>query len=298
VIRIYLRAAAVVLAAVAVIVGLTVYFSSEKVPACLVSGAPKWQAPTDTQVHHFELVVPDRALCFFDIDHDNVLVGAVKLHGLDGIDAIAPRADGKLAVRYDHGRGALVDVANGRVTFGVQPPPPPADDVRVADPAHNIDYESRRGELGFRVFTLRPRRLLMTVGFPGFTWNPHFGPNPPSHGLSLAPDRPELWAIDAPNSTVHVFDISGVPRVRPRKIKDIRLTMGLFGDESPCVSRCGRIGSLQHSADGRFVYVGDEGDVIDAGKREEVANLQALRESRLTLEVDWVNGKATFPARP
>jgi hypothetical protein len=294
--RIYLRAAAIVLAAVAVIAGLTVYFSSEKIPPCLVSGAPKWRAPTDKQVHHFELVVPDRALCFFDVDADNALVGAIKLRGIDGIDAIAPRADGKLAVRYDDGRGAVVDVASGRVTFGAQPPPPPSDDVRVADPAHNIDYESSRGELGFRVFTLRPRRLLMTVGFRGFTWNPQFGPNPPSHGLSLAPDRPELWAIDAPNSTVHVFDVSGVPRFAPRKVKDIRLTRGLFGDENPCASRCGRIGSLQHSADGRFVYVGDEGDVIDAKKREEVANLEALHESRLTLEVDWVDGKPEFPA--
>ena len=93
-----------------------------------------------------------------------------------------------------------------------------------------------------------------------------------------------------------MFDVSGVPRVRPRKVKDIRLTRGLFGDESPCASRCGRIGSLQHSADGRFVYVGDEGDVIDAAKREEVANLEALQQSPLMLEVDWVNGKPEFPA--
>src|SRR5207253_7593995 len=106
--RIYLRAAAIVLAAVAVIVGLTVYFSSENVPPCLVSGAPKWQAPTSRQVHPFELVLPDRALCFFDVDQNNALVGAVKLRGIQGIDAIAPRADGKVAVRFDHGRGALI----------------------------------------------------------------------------------------------------------------------------------------------------------------------------------------------
>jgi hypothetical protein len=46
------------------------------------------------------------------------------------------------------------------------------------------------------------------------------------------------------------------------------------------------------------VYVGDVGDVIDASKREEIANLEALHQSRLTVEVDWVNGKPEFPAAP
>jgi hypothetical protein len=71
----------------------------------------------------------------------------------------------------------------------------------------------------------------------------------------------------------------------------------LSGDENPCAtSRCVRLGWLQHSADGRFVYVGDAGDVIDTAKREEVVNLEALHESRLLLEVDWADGKPHFPA--
>jgi hypothetical protein len=292
--RIYLRAAAIALAAVGVIAGLAVYFSSEKVPPCLVSGAPRWRPPADRSLHRFELVVPDRALCFFAIDQDQALVGAVKLRGIEGITAIAPRAGGTLAVRYGNGRGALVDLADGRVTFGVPPPPPPSGIVRVADPAHRVEYETRPGELGFRV--LLPRRPPTAVGFEGFTWNPRFGPNPPSHGLSLAPDRPELWVLDAPNNAVHVFDVGAVPRGLPRKVADIRLTKPLFGDESPCASRCGRIGSLQHSADGRFVYVGDAGDVIDTHRREEIANLEALRQSRLMIEVDWAAGRPEFPA--
>ena len=44
---------------------------------------------------------------------------------------------------------------------------------------------------------------------------------------------------------------------------------------------CGRIGSLQHSADGRFVYVGDAGDVIDTARARSVANLEALHNSRV-----------------
>ena len=55
------------------------------------------------------------------------------------------------------------------------------------------------------------------------------------------------------------------------------------------------IGSLVRSADGRFLYVGDEGDVIDTRSRQSVANLEALQKSRVVLEVDWVDGRPSFP---
>jgi len=45
------------------------------------------------------------------------------------------------------------------------------------------------------------------------------------------------------------------------------------------------------------VYVGDSGDVVDTRTRETVANLEALHNSRVQLEVDWVDGKAVFPHR-
>jgi DNA-binding beta-propeller fold protein YncE len=156
-------------------------------------------------------------------------------------------------------------------------------------------YVTRRGFLGFRVLDLRRAISLYDVSFQGFTWNPKFGPNPPSHGLSLAPDRPELWVLDAPNSTVHVFDVSAVPSAAPRQVEDIRLSEPLSGDVSPCTGACERIGSLQHSSSGRYVYVGDAGDVIDTQTREVVTNLEALHNSRVHLEVAWVNGRPVFP---
>jgi len=289
-----LRAAGLVVLCVAVIVGLTVYFSSQTIPPCLRTGVPAWKPPTDTSLHRFELVVPDRAVCFFDMDHDHELAGYVKLAGITGVSAIAPRAGGRLALRYGDGRGALVDLATGRVQKDVAPPAPPRGTLVVPDLRSDREYVTRRGELGFRVLRLDTHRLLAVVRFRGFTWNPRFGPNPPDHGLSLAPDRPELWVLDAPNSVVHVFDVSGS---RPDPLTDIRLTKPLSGDENPCATdRCLRIGSLQHSADGRFVYVGDSGDVIDASRREEITNLEALHQSRLTLEVDWAGGRPAFPA--
>jgi hypothetical protein len=165
----------------------------------------------------------------------------------------------------------------------------------VRDQQHGVVYETKPGLLGVRVLELETGRQLYAVHYKGFTWNPRFGPDPPSHGLSLAPDRPELWALDAPNSVVHLFDVSAVPGAPPVPLGDIRLSKPISGDESPCTDSCGRIGSLLHSSDGRFVYVGDSGDVIDTRTREAVANLEALHNSRLQVEVDWVNGRAVFP---
>jgi hypothetical protein len=291
--RVALRALGLVLVGCAAVAGLTIYFSTQKVPPCLLSGVPRWQAPTDRAVHHFEIVAPDRALCLFDIDDEHHLVGYLTLPKIRGISAVEPRA-GSLALRYADGKGALVDLQDGTIEYGVAPPPAPMNSVTVADLRGGVEYVTRRGELGFRVYRLDTHALVHVVTFSGYRWNPRFGPNPPDHGLALAPDRPELWVLDAPNNAIHIFDVSGTT---PEPIADVRLTRPLTGDESPCArARCQRIGSLQFSADGRFVYVGDSGDVFDVRSREEIANLEPLRESRVTIEVDWINGLPEFPA--
>ena len=289
--RIAFRAAILVVLACAVIAGLTVYFSTQKVPPCLLSGIPKWRAPTDRAAHHFEIVAPDRALCFFDMDDEHHLVGYLALPKINGISAAAPRV-GSLAIRYGNGSGALVDLQKGTIEYDVAPPPVPRNTLSVADARDGVEYVTRRGELGFRVYRLDTHTLVHVITFTGYTWNPRFGPNPPDHGLALAPDRPELWVLDAPNNVIHIFDVSGTT---PEPIADVRLTRPLTGDESPCAhARCQRIGALQFSADGRFVYVGDSGDVFDAKRHEQVANLEALRNSHLTIEVDWIGGKPAF----
>jgi hypothetical protein len=285
---VWLRAGALALAAVGIVVGLTIYFSSEKLPPCLASGAPAWRAPQDEATHRYEVVFPDRAACFFAIDDQQKLVGALRLPAARGISFAAPLVD-EVALRTQSGVFTL-DLRTGRLRRGGLAPFP-SDIVTVTDEERHVMYVTQRGLLGFRVLDVPTARKLYVVGFKGFTWNPRFGPNPPSHGLSLAPDRPELWVLDAPNSTVHVFDVSGLPRQAPRPIDDIRLSKPLSGDENPCSQACGRIGSLQHSSDGRFVYVGDSGDVIDTTTREKVANLEALHNSRVHLEVDWVAGR-------
>jgi len=259
--RVWLRAAALAVVVVAAVAGLTVYFSTEKVPRCLASGVKTWRPPAGRDTHRYEVVILDRSACFFDMDRQQRLVGALPLSRAKWLSSALPAA---------------------------------SDTIRVEDAAQGVSFATRRGLLGFSVFDLHTNRTLYVTHFKGFTWNPRFGPDPPSHGLSLAPDRPELWVLDAPNSVVHVFDVSELPGRPPRPLQDIRLSKPISGDESPCPRACGRIGSLRHSADGRFVYVGDAGDVIDTRTREIVANVEALHNSRTQLEVDWVRGKAVF----
>jgi hypothetical protein len=285
--RVAVRAGLLALAAVGIVVGLTAYFSTETLPPCLVSGAPKWRAPTGSGTYRFLLVVPDRALCFYDIEDGHRLVGAVELQGVEGIEAVAGRGR-RLAVRYGGGRGALVDVATGHVTPAT-PPPAPSLGLSVRDPSTGVTYATRRGELGFRADGRRVR-------FEGFSWNPTFGPNPPDHGLALFPRRRQLWVLDAPNRVAHVYRVGGRGE-SARHVDDVRFSKPISGDENPCAhAGCGRLGSLTASADGRYLYVGDAGDVIDVGRREVLVNLEALHQSRLAREVDWVEGEPTFPA--
>jgi hypothetical protein len=291
--RVWLRAGVLVFLAIGVVVALTVYFSSESVPPCLVSGAPAWHPPHQG-THRYEVVFPDRAACLYDMDDGNALVGALRLRDARGISFAAPLLD-DVALRTANGVYTL-DLRTGQLRPGGLVPFP-SGILTVVDERRGVMYVTRPGFLGFRVLDLRTATWRFNVTFTGFTWNPRFGPNPPSHGLSLAPDGRELWVLDAPNSRVHVFDVSGLPQLRPRQVADIRLSKPLSGRENPCSTDCERIGSLQHSADGRYVYIGDAGDVIDAAKREVLVNLEALHNSRVHLEVVFTAGQPSFPAQ-
>jgi DNA-binding beta-propeller fold protein YncE len=155
-----------------------------------------------------------------------------------------------------------------------------------------LAFTTATGFLGFQVSSIESGRVLYTETFPGFSWSPaSFSPSAPSHGISLAPDERTVAVIDAPNSTVHVFDVAGLPGRAPRLVANVRLTTPISGEESPCAYDCARDGWLQHSRSGRFLYVGDSGDVIDTRSFHIVGYLPALRQSRKMLEIDWKNGR-------
>lgn len=157
--------------------------------------------------------------------------------------------------------------------------------------SQTLAYTTATGFLGFQVSSIQAGKVLYTVPVPGFTWDPStFPASTPSHGIALSPDNRQLWVVDAPNSYVHLFDVSDVPKRAPRLVANVKLPQPMAGTENPCGSDCTRDGWLQESLDGRFLYVGDSGAVIDTRSRRVVAFLPALYNTRYLLEIDWRRG--------
>jgi DNA-binding beta-propeller fold protein YncE len=158
-----------------------------------------------------------------------------------------------------------------------------------------LAYITITGLRGFQIGDIATGQVLRTVTFTGPNVSHLNGPTCPSHGISLSPDERELYVIDWPDY-VHVFDVSGTRARAPVQIADILLTPNLNHYESPCVYDCGAGGWLQHSRDGRFVYVGDQGDVINTATRRPVANLSTLYNTKKMIEIDWAQGVPVFAA--
>jgi hypothetical protein len=152
------------------------------------------------------------------------------------------------------------------------------------DERRQLAYTTATGFLGFQVSSLRTGRVLYTVPIP-FPRRRSLGT--PSHGIALTPDGRRLAVIDVPNGYVHVYDVSGVPRRRPRRVADVRLVPPMAGKERPCGGDCGRAGWLQYGLDGRYLWVGDDGDVVSAATNRVVAFVPALSDSRYLFELDW-----------
>ena len=154
-----------------------------------------------------------------------------------------------------------------------------------------LAFTTATGYLGFQVSSLTTGQVLYTQNFAGFTYNPStFPASAPSHGISLSPNERQVWAIDAPNGYVHVYDVSHLPAQGPRLLANIALRHTLSGAEEPCTYDCARDGWVQHSRDGRFVYVGDSGDVLSTATFKPVAFIPTLRQTRKMLEIDWRGG--------
>ena len=136
--------------------------------------------------------------------------------------------------------------------------------------------------LGFQVCAIRSGRVLYTVPVPGFPVNP--ATPTPSHGIALSPDERHLWLIDRPNDSVHLFDVSRLPGVAPRRLADIRLRGQMQGQSA----------WLGMSRDGRFVFVAGAGDVIDTRTKKTLRILPALTHAKVYLEIDVRYGVPVF----
>ena len=146
--------------------------------------------------------------------------------------------------------------------------------------SQTLAFNTATSYLGFQVSSITTGKVLYSVPVPGFTWNAQTFGRTPDHGISLSPNERELYLIDTPNGYVHVFDVSSLPGAAPRDVADIKLVHAPPND-----------GWLQHSRDGRYVYVGRSGDVIDTTTRSVVAYLPPLQNTADFLEIDWRHGR-------
>ena len=141
---------------------------------------------------------------------------------------------------------------------------------------------------GFQVSSITTGKVLFTVSFAAYPEG--FAFTTASHGVSLSPDESQLYVLDAVHKEVQVWDVSKVKEgIAPTQIGVIALA-GLTGTENPCTYDCGRGGWLQRSTDGRYVFVGDSGEVIETATRKVLTTLSTLAQSKKSIEVDWQGG--------
>jgi WD40 repeat protein len=220
---------------------------------------------------------------------NGAVIGTIVPNGTGPHDGVMS-ADGKVLLlgnrNYPH-----VGVYNV-VTKSLQTPVGPlVGGVRplTINGSDNRVFTTSTGFDGFQVSS--------TEGIAGVLYTVSFGEIPAgfpfstaSHGISLSPDSKEVYVIDAVHKEVQVWDVHGVASgLAPKFVAAVPVN-GLTGTEVGCAYDCGREGWVQHTLDGRYVFVGDSGAVIETATHKVIANITNLLNSRKTIEIDWANG--------
>jgi len=177
----------------------------------------------------------------------------------------------------------VASTATNRVVREIGPLNRPGVRPFTINGSQTLAFTTAKNFLGFQVSSITSGDVLYTVPVPGFSFDPKTFRYTPDHGISLSPDERELYLIDTPNGYVHVFDVSGLPASPPQLVANIKL------HHPPRHN-----GWLQHSRNGRYVYVGRAGDVIDTRQRRIVGYLPPLRRTADSLEIDWRKRKPVF----
>ena len=197
-------------------------------------------------------------------------------------------ADGRLILLGDRNYAHLpiYNTATGKLQEQVGPL---AGGVRplTINGADTIVFTTATGLAGFQVSS--------TLGSAPVLYTENFGGSCPfstcSHGISLSPDSGEVAVIDSAHKVVQFWDVHGVALgLAPTHVASVPVA-GLAGEESPCAYDCGRDGWVQHSFDGRYVFVGDSGNVIESATHRVIAHIATLENTRQSIEVDWRDGE-------
>jgi hypothetical protein len=166
---------------------------------------------------------------------------------------------------------------------------PTVDGIRpfTVNGKHTMMFTTSTNTCGFQVLSLVTGKVLYTVPFSGScVWT---ASTAPSHGISLAPNEQRIYIFDGPQDALEVYDISGLPASAPTFVAALPLS-SLAGNESSCQTYCEREGWVLNDLSGRYVYVGDTGDVVRTSTLSVVTTLPALHNSRFPIEVDWQSG--------
>ncbi|HEX4189160.1 MAG TPA: hypothetical protein VHY83_14805 [Solirubrobacteraceae bacterium] len=223
------------------------------------------------------------------IDTSNgAVVGAIVPNGTGPHDGVMS-ADGKVLLlgnrnypyvsRYNTVTNSLQPQI-GPLVGGVRP-------LSIDGSDHEI-FTTATGFDGFQVSSSEANSVLYTESFGAI---PQLFPfSTASHGISLSPDSSEAYVVDAVQKEVQAWDVHGVGvHVAPKLVAAIPVN-GLTGSEAGCAYDCGRDGWVQNTLDGRYVFVGDSGAVIEAATHTVVANIGKLLNTRKMIEIDWANG--------
>jgi DNA-binding beta-propeller fold protein YncE len=215
------------------------------------------------------------------------VVGKIETPGTGPHDGVMS-ADGRLLVLGDRNYARLLvyDTQAGRLAASIGPL---AGGVRpnTVNGSDSVAFTTATGFDGFQVESIAGRSVLYTERFASCE-----GPfTTCSHGVSLSPDNKQLYVIDTVHKAVQVWDVHGVAQgIAPTHLATIPVD-GLRGTEAGCAYDCGRDGWLHHTLDGRFVLVGDTGDVIETATHRVVARLGNLLNTRKFVEIDWAHGR-------
>jgi DNA-binding beta-propeller fold protein YncE len=180
----------------------------------------------------------------------------------------------------------VINPANNQVVLNAGPT---VNGIRpfTVNGKHTLMFTTSSSRCGLQVLSLTTGNVLYTVAFSGScSWS---ASTAPSHGISLSPDEKRVYVMNAAQDKLEVYDVSTLPASAPTFVSAVQL--GSFaGNESQCQTYCEREGWVLNDLSGRYVYVGDTGDVISTTTRSVVATLPALQNTRQLAEIDWANG--------
>jgi DNA-binding beta-propeller fold protein YncE len=174
----------------------------------------------------------------------------------------------------------VASTATNRVVRKIGPLNGPGVRPFTINGSRTLAFTTARSFLGFQVSSITTGKVLYTVPIPGFSFDAAKFGRTPDHGIALSPNERRLYLIDTPNGYVHVFDVRGLPGSPPSLVANIKLVHAPPDD-----------GWLQTSRNGRYLYVGRSGDVIDTRTNKIVAYRPAIGDTADFLEIDWRHGR-------